>query len=755
MAVGSAGGTPSLLDTSCSFSTEGRLLLPVWCGIVAILSAGCGATTSSLKASPTFSVEPPTATSTSTITLTPTATATATRTATATLTPTPSATLIAGGSGKLVASCMEDTNTRASYIYDLANKGLVLVHPDFQRSVQDTGVWVTDPYSILSPRGDLVAWQKCTYFDVELEPSGSQRVLGTYRDMRCESFVSDASFSGALRLPEGPPAIWPTQERAVFAGYTAQGTKLYIGDPLVPSRKLVTTLPPGQQLSQITFSPGGAYALAPNEESEALPGRTVRNVFSPYLTLIDIERGTTARVYPLRDPEASSEAETRFTHYGRFAWLTDRNELLFYAEIQSKRRSAYSSYDATFRLNLRTAELEIASYPDGIQWWEWSHDDSFAVISMITGGYGGVYRLYLMDPDGTVQQELFSTRKPRQPTQPMPLGPDGKTLVVVVRPRNSPRNVIEIWLVDIETGESRSLASYERYRVWPSIEWSPDGRWFLVNLFGIDHRGAPATSDWLLCDLESCETLSFSGVDYCDKLDWLGVPANPGGSTATPFPAMPRPTVTPTPVATWAILAGPPEYDDFRGTKIDNSKWLPYSDQPDSFSYSQQGGVLALESSGPPRDGGLDLALRAPYRRAIDQVAAFEARFRVVQIRDASGIAKIGVSAENGASWFTQCYISAGPGGQPSFSCDVWQGGSQEYHTKRIEVSLGLWYKARIEINPTNAALQFYLNDQLLDTYLPVGSKGIIDAKFVPSVGLWMRSGARIRAEFDGVWISE
>jgi hypothetical protein len=102
---------------------------------------------------------------------------------------------------------MEDTNVRASYIYDLADRSFVPIHPDYQRSVADTGIWVTDPYSLVSPHGDLVAWQMCTYFDVELERSNTLQTMSSYRDQRCDGFLSDGSFAGALSMPGGLQAL--------------------------------------------------------------------------------------------------------------------------------------------------------------------------------------------------------------------------------------------------------------------------------------------------------------------------------------------------------------------------------------------------------------------------------------------------------------------------------------------------------------------------------------------------------------------
>ena len=243
------------------------------------------------------------------------------------------------------------------------------------------------------------------------------------------------------------------------------------------------------------------------------------------------------------------------------------------------------------------------------------------------------------------------------------------------------------------------------------------------------------------------------------------LPPTPAPLPPTEVPAATRTTRSPTattvppadtPVATRtaAAIANPPQtsnpdptlYDDFNNPLFDgyyNTEL--WSKAGESFyDVKQESGALVFTNSSSPGAGDFTLELHRPETRTIERLKSFEAQLKLSSDHK-GGLAfvKIQITTQSlDHGWWTQCRLEIWQASnQPDFACDVYTyAGSvytPEYVTNLAPAKFDTWYRARIEMDSKTAALRFYLDDQFVGGHIPQDSTGLIDARFVPKIGVW------------------
>jgi serine/threonine protein kinase len=221
------------------------------------------------------------------------------------------------------------------------------------------------------------------------------------------------------------------------------------------------------------------------------------------------------------------------------------------------------------------------------------------------------------------------------------------------------------------------------------------------------------------------------------------------------------PTSTPKPRAT--VNSDPTLYDNFNNTNFDGSfNSLLWEKNGDSFfTVEQRGGTLVFTNSTSPNAGDFTLRLRQPDRRTLDHIRFFEAKLKISDdIQGGMAFVKIQIVTNvQNHTWWTQCRLQGASGSTAIFICDVYtvtnDNFNVEYTTESITVNYNSWYKARIEIEPVMFTLHFYLDDTLIASYTPNDSAFLINASFVPQVGVWNNDANTYATRYvDDVWIT-
>ena len=78
------------------------------------------------------------------------------------------------------------------------------------------------------------------------------------------------------------------------------------------------------------------------------------------------------------------------------------------------------------------------------------------------------------------------------------------------------------------------------------------------------------------------------------------------------------------------------------------------------------------------------------------------------------------------------------------------------YQTDAVSINFDQWYVVRIEIQPDSGAVQYYLDGNLLSTYVPDDVDELTQENvwFYPNIGAWVSNGS-ITAYVDNVRITE
>ena len=230
----------------------------------------------------------------------------------------------------------------------------------------------------------------------------------------------------------------------------------------------------------------------------------------------------------------------------------------------------------------------------------------------------------------------------------------------------------------------------------------------------------------------------------------------------------PPPTATPTrtPISPWEVLPAPPIYDDFSGEALVSNLWreaswaYPSEAGPTSnLSHELADGHLILRAQPVSYLTNLELDTIAREERTINRVTVFEARIylpRGDSRQYATAYIKLKASFSD-FRWFTQCSLG-GLYGYPQFSCYVLN--AKRYHsehsTEERPILYDQWYVVRIEMDPSSGALQFYLDGELVELYVPSEAEQLRQAVFSPPVGIQSPiNGGSFVAWVDDVRITE
>lgn len=265
--------------------------------------------------------------------------------------------------------------------------------------------------------------------------------------------------------------------------------------------------------------------------------------------------------------------------------------------------------------------------------------------------------------------------------------------------------------------------------------WSPAGNMLVISKCDENECGIYRASP----DGSSMEEIISGLGTSVDDLIWLD---HPQASIHPSFVALPSEPLEP-----WDPFPVPALYDDFESANLNNQLWrLGDEKSLEHFSYAQSNGLLRIISKGSVQSGGLDVFLGSP--RSISNLDTFEASLKISQASKGFAFVKIQIVAKlPDHEWSTQCRAGGSLRNQPSFVCDVAVILNDQYsivfQTKDVPIHFDQWYPVRIEINPDQGALQFYLDDQIIDTYLPRDAKALTsDTYLKPSVGVFVANGS-------------
>ena len=131
---------------------------------------------------------------------------------------------------------------------------------------------------------------------------------------------------------------------------------------------------------------------------------------------------------------------------------------------------------------------------------------------------GGLYIIYLADPDGANRHRVTTVDYRTTSNQLMMLSPDESQIVYVVAAQTN-RADSSIWLVDTRTGQKTLLISSTTDWYPTSPIWSPDGEWIAY----IRARKGPDDSQlWTMDKLGSTHTLITSSGMFSPDISFLG-----------------------------------------------------------------------------------------------------------------------------------------------------------------------------------------------------------------------------------------
>lgn len=231
--------------------------------------------------------------------------------------------------------------------------------------------------------------------------------------------------------------------------------------------------------------------------------------------------------------------------------------------------------------------------------------------------------------------------------------------------------------------------------------------------------------------------------------------------TDTPIPPISTPTDTPTllptytpkpPTATATISSDPTVYDNFNNPAFDGAfnrgRWYSSDVSP----VRQQNGVLVFLRD--PSAVQRDRALEAPSR-TVNELGFLEAKLRIGNdyVGENSTSAKIQVMSQLRAYlWWTSCTLTLSPR-RPFLICDVSRGSGDnfEYQTPEVSARYDTWYTVRIEIDAATFNLRFYVENQLLGSYVPKDAAELRESKLRPRVGLFQQTNSSATAYIDDV----
>jgi len=329
--------------------------------------------------------------------------------------------------------------------------------------------------------------------------------------------------------------------------------------------------------------------------------------------------------------------------------------------------------------------------------------------------------------------------------------PDGKYIAYRVQEIRSgeyiefPNSSVHVFSID----NSDDYQLTDMAKSYDNIAWSPNSSRIAFTKCEEDQCGIYTAN---IYSMSVVEIAHYPGVEV-SQLNWRpSIILNP--SIIPP---------TSTPIASWNLLPIPPLYDDFESNDIDNDKWgegwgASVAGSSGYYSYKQDNGVLEIKSNGTIQSEDFGLPLTGA--RSISQIQAFEARLKISRGSQGFAFVKIQISADlDTYDWYTQCRLGGSLQKQPTFICDIAKslgGYGIVYQTDAVSINFDQWYVVRIEIQPDSGAVQYYLDGNLLSTYVPDDVDELTQENvwFYPNIGAWVSNGS-ITAYVDNVRITE
>ena len=451
-----------------------------------------------------------------------------------TITPTLGPTQIGGASGKILASCLENSNLRTMYLYDLANKEYSYVHPELNRSHEDTSVWSADEFLQLSPSSDLVIWEKCDFEDVEY--AGYPPKMIKQESITCNKYISNADFSHTIKLPNKEPVYWANNNLALYN--SNYDDKLYIGDPVQENRKLIYD--DSISSSSINASPNGHYVLVPKFDHHCVEDTPYCYPDLDEILMIETSSNEVTSI-PGPDIHPGYEGTYKIS-ISRLGIYWGRDESTAYLDTSviefgtnANNRETQTFYSGPiYKLDLETNKIEeISSLSDSAASFTRVLAVSQDRTKLMLYRYNKyidkwVLYSYYIDEDRLVEVELSENTRnligKNSKFYSFILSPDNTKFAFSYNVTRSPAYKENIYVVDFETGYARLIMSHERRNFWSTISWSPDSKWLLVDFQGRDSNmsGDPTDHEIFICDYESCRSFRPPNADDCMEVHWLG-----------------------------------------------------------------------------------------------------------------------------------------------------------------------------------------------------------------------------------------
>ncbi len=483
---------------------------------LAALLAGCA---SNGEASP-IPTDPPTAavspSSTATASRTPTRTPVPTATLTPTFTPTPSPTALAGGTGEVIMSC--ETVGNVVFYYDLANRSF----RQFDERPQSEELWHSSSVQAVSPDGQRAIWRTCDIVNPVIVHRYGVTFIEGSESSTCRTFIADISLRGREEYPYAVPTRW-----------LPDGLTIYEEDrPSDSDEGSVTIVRAGTAqrgpvwtvgaydialLDAGTVSPDGRYftfpAVAQKEEDDE------DDLFE--IILVDLHEQTA------RPLVAGYRPSPMTPDIGPVVWDRDSDGFIFQGDIVDEDRQVY--YGGLYHYDIEAGHTELmdrggsaSRSPDG----EW--------LAYEGRGADGAAILYLSQAFGDGLQEVplperYEARFRRYGFHESDWLPDGSGLLYFGALNYYPETYV-IRRYDLESGETTELAEFadQRFIAGRRVqEWSPDGRWFLLQTHSRDRRFSrviAVDTQWHICSLDDCQRLEPPGVWRCFSAHFAGLP---------------------------------------------------------------------------------------------------------------------------------------------------------------------------------------------------------------------------------------
>jgi hypothetical protein len=204
------------------------------------------------------------------------------------------------------------------------------------------------------------------------------------------------------------------------------------------------------------------------------------------------------------------------------------------------------------------------------------------------------------------------------------------------------------------------------------------------------------------------------------------------------------------PVPTWEPLTELSPYDEFNGTELDKNLWNTSETSPTSpISYVVNDGVLELQAQTKNEAASFELRMA----RQLAQVKVFETQIRIPNRgRGKWGFVtmKLLGTLPDGREWVTECFVTGLTTAKPILGCNV---NGDEHGSPQPQVKFNHWYTIRIEFDPTTGAIQYALDGQPIDAYLPENASDLIKMPLTPLIVVWVNENTELTVQIDNIRI--